>query len=299
MILLLANGNQIRGDLIKSATLRTDLAPIPMTLEAEIRSGDDGLDKMLAQGQLLSLSSGDALRIVKSVRVADRASQGTREMGGFRITALLDACQGAAYVRSRAIIKENEALSVIYRAAGATVKAVDADFPVPRFYCPVGETPTFHIARVLQEEGGVVRWKAGKLQFMRLPDLFKQAATMTLPDNASDDVESGFMERHEIPWFLSLDAAGAVVYGNRDKPRAARFIPFKDAQRLRNMTRCLVQRKIVRINFNTSVNAGDLFAFTGGLKLAVITAAHAFGTGTDSGGSSDTYSRLWLGAVEG
>lgn len=44
--------------------------------------------------------------------------------------------------------------------------------------------------------------------------------------------------------------------------------------------------------------AGDLIAFAGGEKLVVVTAAHAFGSGTDDGGASDTYTRLWLGALE-
>jgi hypothetical protein len=298
VILFFADGKQIRGDLIKSAVLRSDLAPIPMTLEADIRAGDDDMDQRLAEGQLLSIGSGDALRIVKSVRVADRAVQGTREMAAYRITALLDACHGAAYVRSRAIIKESATLAAIYKAAGAAIKAVDADFPVPRFCCPVGETPTFHIARVLQEEGGVVRWRGGRLQFVRLPDLFKQTQVLTLPDNTSDDVDSGFLERHEVPWFFSLDAAGAAVFGNREKPRTARFVPFKDVQRLRNMTRCLVHRKTSRISFSGQIGAGDLIAFAGGAKLAVITAAHVYESGTDDGGASNTYTRLWLGAME-
>lgn len=300
MILFLENGKQLRGDLIKSAVLRSDLAPVPLTLEADIRAGDTEmeLDKLLAEGRKLSISGGDKLHIVKSVRAAGRTSQDKREVAAFRITALLESCLGVAYVRSRAIIKESAALSVIYRAAGATIKAVDADFPVPRFYCPVGETPSFHIARVLQEEGGVVRWKTGRLQFVRLPDLFKQQSAMTLPDNASDDVDGGFLERHQVPWFFSLDASGAAVFGNREKPRTVRYAPFKDIQRLRNMTRCLVHRRTVKINYDARLGAGDLIAFTGGLKLAVITAAHFFSSGTDDGGDSETYTRLWLGAME-
>ncbi|MEN6662867.1 MAG: hypothetical protein ABFD85_02610, partial [Phycisphaerae bacterium] len=131
MIVTFADGKQLRGDLIKSATLRSDLSPIPLTLEAEIRAGDDGLDKRLAEGQVLNVG-GDALRIVKSKRIAGRTSQGQRDMEAYSVTALLDACQGAAYVRQRAIIKENASLAAIYRAAGATIKGVDADFPVPR-----------------------------------------------------------------------------------------------------------------------------------------------------------------------
>jgi hypothetical protein len=298
VILFLANGSQIRGDLINSAVLRADLAPIPLTLEADIRTGDAELEKLLAEGQTLSTSSGDALHIVKSVRVAGRNSQGTRELAAVRITALLASCLGVAYVRSRAIIKESAALSTIYRAAGATIQAVDADLPVARFCCPVGGTPTFHIARALQEEGGVVRWKSGRLQFARLADLFKQTPAKTLPDNAADDVDGGFLERHQVPWFYSLDAAGSVVFGNRDKPRVARFSPFKDAQRLRNMTRCLVHQRTVRMSFDGRIGAGDLIAFAGGAQLAVITAAHVFESGTDEGGASETYTRLWLGALE-
>lgn len=296
MIIALANDKQIRGDLIQSAILRSDLSPIPVTLEADIRV-DDGMDKYLAEGQLLTLGSGDAMRIVKSVKVKARAVQGDREMAAIRVTAILDACHSIAFVRSRAVIKENAALSAIYRAAGATLKAVAADFPVPRFCCPIGETPSFHISRVLQEEGGVVRWKAGKLAFFRLPDLFKQKAATDLPSNASDDVESGFLERHEIPWFFSLNDAGSVIYGNRDKPRSVRYSPFKNAQRLRSMSRCLVQRKIVKINYSGQISAGDLINFVGADPLCVITAAHVFESGTDGGGSNQ-YTRLWLGSLE-
>jgi hypothetical protein len=298
VILTFANGNQIRGDLIKSATLRSDLSPVPLTLEAEIRAGDTGMDKLMAEGQLIGAGS-DQLRIVKSRRIAGRAMQGDRNMEAYIVTALLDACLGVAYVRSRAIIKENAALSAIYRAAGATIKNVDADFPVPRFCCPVGDTPTFHIARVLQEEGGTVRWKSSKLQFIRLGDLFKQQTVLTLPDSASEDTESSFLESHSVPQFFSLDKSGTAVFGNQDKPRAIRYSPFTDAQRLRNMTRCLVHRKVSRITMRASIGAGDLIAYTSGAKFAVITAAHVFTSGTDSGGAQDAYTRLWLGGLEG
>jgi hypothetical protein len=298
MILVMANGNQIRGDLIQSAVLRNDLAPVPVTLEAQIRAGDAGLEKMLAVGQTLTTGSGDALRIVKAERAAGRVSQGEREVAAMQVTALLDACQSAAFVRDRAIVKENSALSAIYRAAGATLRAVDADFPIPRFCCYVGDTPTFHIARALQEEGGVVRWKNGKLQFMRLPDLFKQKPAMTIPGNAAQELDSGFLERHEVPWFLSLDESGAAVLGNQDKPRALRYSPFKNAQRLRNMTRCLVRRKKARINYNINVCAGDLVTCADGTDLTVITAAHIFASDSDAGGANNTYTQLWLGSLE-
>nr|DAY72181.1 MAG TPA: hypothetical protein [Caudoviricetes sp.] len=298
MILFLSNGRQIRGDLIDQAILRSDLSPIPVTLEADIRAGDDDFEARLQEGQLLKTVSGDEFYIIKSERTASRASLGDKELAGFRITALLNCCLSVAYVRSRAIIKENATLSAIYRAAGASIPSIQSDFPVPRFYCPIGQTPTFHIARVLQEEGGVVRWKNSKLQFIRLQGILDGKVVRTLPETAALDVNTGFLERHEVPWFFSLDETGGFVFGNRDKPRSVQFSPFKNVQRLRNLTRCLIHRKTAKILYDINICAGDVIAFTGGTKYAVITAAHVFKSGSTDGGATEAFTRLWLGEVE-
>ncbi len=297
MILSLADGSQIRGDLIASAVVRSDLAPVPMTLEADITVGDASIERLLEQDQIITTGAGDAFRIVKSAKVQSKDVEGSSLSSAMRITALLDPCHAIAFVRSRAIIREQASLAAIYRAGGATIRAIGADFPVARFCCPVGDTPTFHIARALQEEGGVVRWKAGRLTFIRLPDLFKQVPLTTLPHSAADDVESGFLERHEVPWFFSLDSEAGFVFGNRDKPRAARFAPFQNEQQLRNMRRCLIRRKVVKVPLDMAAGAGELVAFADGTELAVITAAHVW-TGGD-GGPGLSYTRLWLGELEG
>jgi len=298
VLLSLADGSQVRGDLIASATLRSDLAPVPMTLEADINVGDASIERQLVQDQIITAGSGDKFRIVKAVKAQSKDVQGERLRAVMRVTALLDSCHAVAFVRSRAIIREQASLAAIYRATGATIRAIGADFPVPRFYCPVGDTPSFHIARVLQEEGGVVRWKDGRLTFIRLPDLFKQVPITTLPHNASDEVESGFLERHELPFFYSLDASAGFVFGNRDKPRIARFAPFQNEQRLRNMSRCLLRAKVVKVPFDMTIGAGELVQFSDGSKLAVITAAHVWAA-TSGAGPGKSYTRLWLGALEG
>jgi len=299
MIIHLNNGNQIRGDLLRSAVLRSDLSPVPVTLEAEIRIDED-LEERLSEGEIVTIgSSGDALRIIKSVKVLNRMAQGKREMDAVRITALLDNCHSIAFVRSRAIIKERNSLSSIYRAAGASIKAVDGDFTVPRFYCFAGDTPSFHIARLLQEEGGVVRWRSGRLEFFRLKDIFTQKPVMDLPENASDEFDSGFIERHEIPWFFSTNEDGSIVSGNKKNPRSARYVPFKDAGQLMNMTRCLVQRKSSKINLSPKIVAGDVIKSVSENEelFCVITVAHVFESGTDGSGNNQ-YTKLWLGTLE-
>lgn len=297
MLIYLENGDQLRGDLVKSAVLRSDMAPVPLTFEADIRS-DEEMRKHLAVDKTLTVGrDGDVVRIIKSQRVVGREAQGEHDTGAIRITALLENCHKVAFVRQKAIIKENCTLMEAYRAAGAVVKAIEGDFQVPRFYCPVGHTPSFQIAKALQEEGGGLRWRSGRLQFVRLPDLFKQQSVIAVPDNASDDVDSGFLERHLVPWFLSVDDSGGAVFGNRDKPRRVEYAPFKNQLRLRNMTRCLVLSKTAKVGFSPQVVAGDLVDVAAEKPLAVITAAHVFENNTDGEGSNQ-YSRLWLGSLE-
>ena len=281
--------------MIRSAVLRNDLAPIPVTLEADIRV-DDATDRQLAQDMLIT-AAGSPMRIIKATKTVGRAAQGDHGQASTKIIAVLDACRPACFVRDRPITKERTTLAAIYRAAGATIQAVEGDFEAPRFSCLVGDTPTFGIARLLQQEGGVVRWKAGRLRFFRLADLFGQKPILDLPNNACDDVDSGFQERHQVPWFYSTAADGSFVYGDRSKARAAVFSPNTDARQLRNMTRCLVRRKVTKINYAGQLCAGDLINFQGGEQLAIITAAHVFETGTDDGGAYNTYTKLWLGKL--
>ena len=64
------------------------------------------------------------------------------------------------------------------------------------------------------------------------------------------------------------------------------------------MTRCLIQRRTAKTKFDRTLCAGDLVAFDVGSRMIVVTVAHVFKSGTDSGGGMDAYSRLWLGEVE-
>lgn len=64
------------------------------------------------------------------------------------------------------------------------------------------------------------------------------------------------------------------------------------------MTRCLIQRRTAKTKFDRTLCAGDHVAFDDGSRMIVVTVAHVFKSGTDSGGGMDAYSRLWLGEVE-
>lgn len=294
---IVVNGNELRGDLIRFAALRSDAVPVPCTLEAEIRI-DDSIKDALDEGKAIHAGKAmDPFYIIKSVRALDRNSQGQHHIEVVKIIALLESCHQIAFVRNNTVLKENATLSQIYRACGASLKSIDADFPVDRFSCYVGETPSFHISRVLQENGGIVRWKNGRMKYFRLQDLFKQEPVLAIPDNASHDINSGFSERHHVQFFYSVDPTGALIYGNRNKARSARFMPFMNEMQLRNLTRCLVQRKIFKHAYDENICAGDLINVVGKPPLVVVTAAHVAVSGTD-GVAPDQYTRLWLSSLE-
>jgi hypothetical protein len=285
-------GIELRGDVLRRVVLRSDAIPVPVTLEAEIRV-DDSIRNGLAEGKTIQAGMAkDNFYIIKSVRIVERASQGNHGIEYLHIIALLEACYTVAFVRDKAIVKEKATLQQIYKAAGASLKTIDADFPVDRFMCYVGESPSFHIARALQENCGLLRWKANKMTFFKLPDLFKQKTVMALPD-VSQDIISGFTERHEVQSFYSVNEKGEFIYGNRTKARAARFMPHMTEMQLKNLTRCLVLRKIIKLYYSEELCAGDLISIEGGNPLVIITAAHVFTSGTD-GGTAEQYTKLWL-----
>lgn len=297
MNIALSNGKALRGDMVVSAVLRSDLTPIPQTLEATVRL-DDELKPFVREGSVIEAGTqGTAFRIVKTVDNAEaQGVQGDRLAGSVSLVGLMDACHPVAYRRQTAVIKEGHTIGGIYRACGARV-AVESDFPLPRFACLVGDVPSFWISKVLQEEGGTLVWAGtDRLRFVRLPDLFQQRPVDRIGTDTTEDITSGFLERHEVPSFFSINAEGAFVFGNRNKVRAVQYQPRADARVLRNMTRVLVQKKIMRTQFAGHIKAGDVVR-VGETPYVVVTAAHVHESGTDGGGP-DSYTKLWLGTLE-
>ncbi|HWX01560.1 hypothetical protein [Collimonas sp.] len=296
MQIILSSGVALHGDLLLSACLHSDLAPVPMTLEAIVRASDETI-AALKQGEKISLASeGYEFRIVQVKR--NKASpnvQGDDMVAVLHIVALFEPCHQIAFRRKTAVIKEGATLGSIYGACGARVK-INADYSIARFACLAGGVPSYEIAKVLQEEGGAIYTDGREVTFTRLQDIFKQEPILSLEYDTTENIESGFMERHEVPSFFSIDAAGAFVYGNSSKVRVIGYQPRTDVRVLWNMTRTLVQKKIMTTDYLPAANAGRAIEIER-VKYAIITAAHAFEGGSD-GGDSRMYTKFWLGAME-
>ncbi|MGS0741347.1 hypothetical protein ACVBEF_05885 [Glaciimonas sp. GG7] len=296
MQIILSSGAVLDGDMLLSACLHSDLAPVPMTLEAIVRANERTIAALKQDHTISVANEGYVFRIVQVKRSrAASHTQGDDMLAALHIVALFDPCHKIAFRRSTAVIKEGATLGSIYGACGARVK-INADYSIARFACFAGGVPSYEVARVLQEEGGAIYTDGREVTFTRLQDIFKQAPILSLEFDTTENIESGFMERHEVPTFFSIDAAGAFVYGNRAKGRSIRYQPRTDTRVLWNMTRALVRRKIMTTDYQPTVHAGKVIQIENS-KYAIITAAHVFEGGSD-GGDSQMYSKFWLGTME-
>lgn len=293
------DGSPIDGGQIKEAIIRSDMAPVPETLEINIRL-DNANRAHLQEGKDIYLHGERPYRIILT-EVSRRAQQqGIRLIERVHCTAVLRSVYPLTFVRERAVYLRETSFTDIYRACGATLRnPIINDIRIPVFHCVVGDTPTIAIAKLFQEHGGILRANEdGDIEFMRLPAIFEQEPEVILPANVTEEVQSGFLERHEIPFFISCDVENNILFGNRAKPRHARYVHAKSEDVLRNMTRVLVQAKRARIDVNISARAGALAELSDDTKLAVLTAAHNYSTGVD-GLPVSQYTRLWLGALTG
>lgn len=293
-IYLSEQGDQLPGDLLLEWVNRSDLAPVPRTVEFVVRLKNDLASRLVKGAPVWTGWEHLKYTIVKRERAQPNGQvQGDEAQQAVRFTALLDSCKSIAEPCQRAVIAQNASLGGLYRACGARV-AIGNDFTVSRFACLVGDVPSKAIAVALQEEGAALVLRRGRLSIERLHSLMAQAPVDTigqLDSTAAHD--SDLTERHEIPMCFSLDAMGGVVRGDFTTIRNARFIPGMDARTLHNLSHVLVTRQIADSQLAQQILAGDIVT-VGAQRLLVITAAHRF---RQRQGITDSSSRFWLGEV--
>jgi hypothetical protein len=292
MFIQLSDDTLLPSSHLLSAILRTDLVPVPVSLELEVRH-DDELAKQLAEGQKIFVT-GKAieLQIIKS---HIKQSPQIPDRGMIQVTAVLSSCVAIGYRRQKAVILKSNSLGAIYKACGAKV-SIKNDFTVPLFVSFLGQVPSEMIAKVLQEEAAVVRLSGKQLDCVRLADLLKQPPKLSLPQGFGEQIASGFLERHLVPSFYSTGDNRAVIKGNTKKVRAIQYTPRHSERAANNMTSALITKQVLNLSYNDDYQAGDVFNI-GNTPMAIITAAHVYETENEGGGGNQ-YTRLWLGELE-
>lgn len=293
MIIILPNGEQLRGDWIKHAVHRNDLAPVMESLEADIRH-DPELEVLLKEGNKIQVGVGNFHRIIRHNRQIERASQGDRHVAAIKIITALDIVANIAFLRESAVILEKKRLTEIYRACGCPIPTIRNDFVVPRFYTYVGGTPSFLIPKLLHEEGGVLQYREGVLTFYKNTELAKMKPRATLPENVLRDSKSEFATRHDAPNYYSDDMTNTVIKGKWRVSQHNIYSPYKTKKNLNDMEDILEKRDVITVEYSFGdYFAGDVIELTNKLKLSILTAAHVFDSGTD-GTNHNHITKLWV-----
>lgn len=285
--------NDLRGDLIIKACLRSDLAPIPFTFEATVRVTQDNAVEF-QDGAVITVNN-NQFQIVKAepVRNVGGGPQGKEPINAVKLTAFPVGIVMLGKPRTTAVILSNGSLAGIFRACGATVP-ITGDFAIGSYACLVGGIPTYDLARVLQEESSVVMWRKNTIQAMSIANLMAQTPVQGVDTANSEDVKSDFKLAHEIPVFYSVAPDGTIIAGTRtDAAQSMAYVPRKDLRALNSMGRVLIRRKVITGKVNPTLRAGDVVNVAG-TPMAIMTAALFSASGTD-GGETTEYSRLWLG----
>lgn len=293
MYIELENNAVVAISEIVDSIFRTSLEPIPCTFEAVIRLNEK-IAPYLLDGKVIRV--GKFRTPVKIVLVEDSVSP-VEQKGAVimrKITALHENSSGIAQRLGRAVIRENVSLSEIYQACGGKSQ-VAKDFKVSRFYCYKGYYPSEMIVQSCQDGGGVIRLNVpqNSIEFWRVRDLFNQKKVGGNLASADFTFRSGFLERHELPIYVSTKADGSFSKSNfsGDKSRKIIYVPQKNIQELNARSDVLMNAKHIPTKLMMDINAGDLIEI-GGTAFIVITAAHRISQ-TDGrlGDSSD----FWLG----
>lgn len=284
-------GASLSTDAVTRVILRTDLTPIPATIEIEARRTDQ-VERALAEGKRIVVGSLKAeFVVVKSQQVAANSPiQGDQPTSGLKVIGMIAACEPIARRLQRSVIRENAPLGEIYRACGAQVR-IGSDFNVPRFSCFVGMTPSFEVAKILQEEAGALVYSDNAITYRRLGELVGQDAALKIPEQATEVLVSDFLERHAVPFAFTTAPSGAIVSGRREASRGVHYQPRADQRIVNNLGQALIQRRKYRTAFTPSLGAGQRID-VGAHRMVVITAAHVF---ESIGGNQ--YTQAWLGEL--
>lgn len=286
----------LRGDLVTRVVLRTDLTPIPATVEITAKRTTETA-AVLAEGQTVMVG-GASIPFLILKTAGDKGSgveQGGREVAEIKAYGILASCEALGRLLQRSVIREGSNFTEIYRSIGATA-LVDSDFAVPSFAAYIGTLPTPEIARVLQEEAATVYYSNGSIRFRRLADLMAQPATVTFPKDRTEEIAAGFMERHAMPFVFTTNPDGSFASTKRETARGVVYRPRADQRIMNNMSTALIQRRKLLQGLQPAWNAGmrvDVEA----RRHIIITAAHVYSTATNETDKGEQSTTLWLGEI--
>lgn len=295
-VLIPGQSQPLRGDVLVRAVLRSDMTPIPQTIEIEVRDVTE--TQGLAEGSLIKV--GRELLEFELVKEggqrADGYSEGSRTTGTRAFIGLLASCAALSRPQQRAVVRYGASLGDLYRSCGARAPILE-DIQVPVFACLRGMVPTFEMAKALYEgSAGITCVDDGKIKFRRLADIAADKSVITMREDSAERTVTKFLEKYLVPFTFSTNASGSFLHGRIESGRTVIHRPFGTQDILNNMSSALITRRKIDSGFAPDIMAGQNVKL-GGEKFTVITAAHAFTAG-GRGSDGEQSTTLWVGQFQ-
>lgn len=294
MNITLADGTTIGGSDLISAVYRTDLVPVPVTLELVTKAKKE-LTPLLKIGMPLLTVKGVELIIVKSRVINEQSIKAGRRIAALHVVAVLKGCEPLLGVTTKAVSLEGTSFNEVYRALGASV-AITKDISLASFICLKGRLPTVAIAAALQRESAVVCKKPSGVEILRLGELMSGEVTK-FDKLAVQWIEHPNAIKHDNTNYMSIDDDGTEILGQPRSERTIRYYPRVDNRELQNLRRILVTKATITRQLDDKLEAGKV-ADIDGRQLSILTAAHRYESGA-LGGRSMLASKAWLAEIEG
>lgn len=293
-VMLKENGDQLPNDVVLRWVLRSDLAPVPRTLEFTVKLIDGVEDRLVEGASVWSGRENLRYEIVHTDKAPPIGQvQGKSQQQSMNVTALLYNCANVAKPRQTAIVQEGQTFGAAYRASGAYATIAN-DFTVPRFTCFRGFEPSIHLVQILQEEGAALVLRKGQISATRLVDLMAQSPIDDIGQvDSTAKITSEFHQFQQVPSYFSTNDKADIVNGPMSQGRRMNFQPGLDLRQLRNASSVLVRTKTIDSMICQQIVAGDVLRVAGE-NVVVLTAAHCM---ENNEGAVEDRSRLWVGKL--
>ena len=292
MNIQLEDGSSIGGGNLISAIYRTDLVPVPVTLELVVKA-DHRLHDLLLVDKTLTTPKGVSLTIVKSQVINEQSIKAGKRIAALHVIAVLSGCEALLGVTKKAVSLTNTSFNEVYRALGAKVR-IKRDIKLASFVCLKGQMPTVAIAKALQKESAVIYSEQG-LSVIRLNELMNGAATL-FDKSAVQWINHPNAIRHGNINYLSIDDNGSDILGTARSERSIEYYPRADNRELQNLRRILITKATITRQLDDRLDAGKLVVVDD-KTLVILTGAHRFESGA-LGGPAVMATKAWLAQVE-
>lgn len=282
------------SDLI-SATLRTDLMPVPLSIEFSVNNATKYSPLLAINKEIYVADYNMPFIITKSVPVNTQAIKDNNLIGAVYCIAIAKPFLPLTLPLKVAKIIDQTSFKAVLRSVGVVVKYGN-DIPLDEFIALCGSTPSERLATYMHQEACVICLRQEKVNFLKVDSFFKQDEILKV---SASNVAWLHSEQKDIigrAVYSSVADDGETIIGETQQ-RGFKVIqkPRLSSRKTKNMEKVLVTRGIIVRTLDMSISAGDVISIDD-KKYVILTSAHNFTTG-NLGNASQTLTKLWIATL--